>query len=283
MLAPPITTTTAATAGARELARFMRRHPRIVVLTGAGISKGSGIPTYRDEKGTWLHSQPITHQAYLGDEHARRRYWSRSLQGWPAIRDARPNAAHLSLSALQRQGRVGLIVTQNVDRLHQRAGSRNVIDLHGRVDRVICTGCGEYLPREALQQRFARLGFHPLANGAAARPDGDADLPESSVLVPPIPHCEGCNGLLMPDVVFFGGAIPRARVETVYAAIDEADALLVIGSSLQVYSGFRFCKHAAHTGKPIALLNPGTSRADPLATLRLPLDCAAVLENLPAD
>lgn len=274
---------TNAIAAGGELARFMDRFPRIVVLTGAGISRDSGIPTYRDEQGTWQHSQPVTHQAYLGDERARRRYWSRSLQGWPVIRDARPNSAHLRLSTLQRRGRVGLIVTQNVDRLHQRAGSHNVIDLHGRVDRVVCTDCGGYLPREALQQRFARQGFHPVANGGAPRPDGDAELPGEGVTGLPIPLCEACSGLLMPDVVFFGGAIPRARVQQVYTAIDQADALLVIGSSLQVYSGYRFCKHAAHTGKAIALLNPGTSRADPLATLRLPLDCAAVLENLPGD
>lgn len=259
-----------------QLLRFIDRHPRLVVLTGAGISAGSGIPTYRDRRGNWQHSAPITHQAFVDSELARRRYWTRSLAGWPPVRDARPNSAHLALAALERAGVVSLVITQNVDRLHQRAGSSRVVDLHGRIDRVRCLACGHTQPREFLQRQFAFAGYHPPATVHAARPDGDADTGDVGRGVEP-PPCRQCRGIIMPDVVFFGGSVPAATVEACKTAVDEADALLVVGSSLQVYSGFRFCRYAAAGGKGLALLNPGLTRADALADLKLGSDCAPVL------
>lgn len=259
-----------------RLLEFIARYPRLVVLTGAGISAGSGIPTYRDRAGNWQHSTPITHQAFIGSEAARRRYWVRSLAGWPAVRDARPNGAHLALAQLERAGLVNLLITQNVDRLHQRAGSHQVIDLHGRLDRVRCLDCGLTQSREDIQNHFARNGWHPRVTQAAPRPDGDADIDETIPGLRP-PHCPACRGIVMPDVVFFGGAVPRDTVARCKAAIDAADALLVVGSSLQVYSGFRFCRYAVESAKPLALLNPGASRADGMATLKLAADCAPLL------
>ncbi|WP_116368316.1 NAD-dependent protein deacetylase [Parahaliea mediterranea] len=269
-----------------QLLHFIHRHPRLVVLTGAGISAASGIPTYRDNLGNWQHSAPITHQAFVDDEGARRRYWARSLAGWPPVRDARPNAAHLALASLERAGVVPLVITQNVDRLHQRAGSTRVVDLHGRIDRVRCLLCADVQPRELLQRQFALAGHHPPAGVVATRPDGDADTLATAGTAtasadgqygPAPPRCRHCNGMLMPDVVFFGGAVPAATVAVCKAAIDAADALLVVGSSLQVYSGFRFCRYAKAGGKALALLNPGLTRADALADLRLRADCAPVL------
>ncbi|MBN7798418.1 NAD-dependent protein deacetylase [Parahaliea mediterranea] len=259
-----------------RLLDFIARYPRLVVLTGAGVSAGSGIPTYRDREGNWQHSAPITHQAFVGSDSARRRYWTRSLAGWPAVRDARPNGAHLALAAMERAGVVELVITQNVDRLHQRAGSRKVIDLHGRLDRVRCLDCEGLQSREDIQRHFAHGGVHPQPAPAAPRPDGDADITEPAADLQP-PRCPACRGMVMPDVVFFGGAVPRDTVACCKAAIDTADALLVVGSSLQVYSGFRFCRYARDTGKPLALLNPGASRADPMAALKLAANCAPVL------
>ncbi|GAB3282469.1 NAD-dependent protein deacetylase [Parahaliea aestuarii] len=261
-----------------QLLRFIERHPRLVVLTGAGISAASGIPTYRDHLGNWLHSAPITHQAFVGDEQARRRYWTRSLAGWPPVRDARPNRAHLALASLERAGVVSLLITQNVDRLHQRAGSVQVVDLHGRIDQVRCLACGDTRPRELLQRQFALAGHHPPRVVMATRPDGDADTADSDgkEAVEP-PRCGHCGGIIMPDVVFFGGSVPAPTVDRCRAALTDADALLVVGSSLQVYSGFRFCRYARAAGKGLALLNPGQTRADALADLRLHADCAPVL------
>jgi NAD-dependent SIR2 family protein deacetylase len=252
-----------------SLLEFLTANAPLLVLTGAGISSGCGIPTYRDESGRWLRSEPITHQEFIGTPRQRQRYWGRSAIGWPAVRDALPSRAHGALGALQRQGLVGDIVTQNVDRLHQKAGSHAVIDLHGRLDRVLCLDCGEEASRDALQQEL--LTLNPWLDRATgeARPDGDASLQEHEVDRVNVPACARCGGVLMPDVVFFGGSIPRQRIESCKGALRRARGLLVVGSSLQVYSGYRFCRWAAADGKPIALLNPGKSRADALATLKL--------------
>ncbi|TGD73616.1 NAD-dependent protein deacetylase [Mangrovimicrobium sediminis] len=254
----------------QTLTGFLQRHPRLVVLTGAGISAESGIPTYRDDQGRWLYRTPIQHQAFIDSELTRKRYWSRSLGGWPAVRDAQPNAAHRALAALEHDGRIELLITQNVDRLHQRAGSRRVIDLHGRVDRVRCLGCGALDERDALQG-WLEANNAPAPARAAARPDGDSELPDDDTALAlfKVPDCARCAGTLMPDVVFFGGNVPRARVDSSLAALQRADALLVIGSSLQVYSGYRFCRKAREWNKPIALLNPGKTRADDIADLKI--------------
>ena len=252
-----------------RLLAFQAAAPRLLLLTGAGISAGSGIPTYRDAEGTWLRAAPITHQEFLRDPARRRRYWGRSAVGWPGVRDARPNAAHRALARLERAGAVAHLVTQNVDRLHQRAGSARVTDLHGRLDRVACLHCGRHDDREALQQRLLRDNPFLREGRGDARPDGDAELPDADIARLRVPACDSCGGVLMPDVVFFGGSIPAGRLTACREALAAADGLLVVGSSLQVYSGFRFCRDAAAAGKPIALLNPGRTRADDLAGLRL--------------
>jgi NAD-dependent SIR2 family protein deacetylase len=250
------------------LANFLTDHPRLVVLTGAGISSASGIPTYRDQHGTWLHGTPIQEQAFLKNEYTRRRYWARSWHGWPVLRDARPNPAHFALAQLEERGHIELLITQNVDRLHQRAGSRNVVDLHGRVDRVRCLDCATLHCRDSVQELLERENQWSYPSHQTPRPDGDMDVPHEMILQLVLPQCPLCAGDLMPDVVFFGGTVPTARVNTCLDALEQADALLSIGSSLMVFSGFRFCRRASQLGKHIAIINPGVTRADDLAHLR---------------
>lgn len=263
------------------LSALIRDYPRLVALTGAGVSLGSGIPTYRDADGRWRHSEPIKHQEFIADDARRQRYWARSMRGWPAIRDARPNSAHLSLATLERAGYIDSIITQNVDRLHQRAGSQHVVDLHGRLDRVRCLECGHVHCREAIQQQLVMLnGGTNGVDERQTRPDGDVDIPDSQLEATRLPVCVRCRGVLMPDVVFFGGTVPRERVAACMQAVQDADALLVIGSSLQVYSGFRFCKRAVEQGKPLLIVNPGRTRADDMATLKLEADCSTLLHGL---
>lgn len=262
-----------------RLLEFLEAYPRLVILTGAGVSAPSGIPTYRDRDGNWLRSDPIQHKCFLNEQTARQRYWGRSMIGWPGVRDARPNAAHRALARLEDMGRIELLITQNVDRLHQRAGSSAVVDLHGRLDRVVCLDCGVKDCREATQQQLEHINAQVLRQPSLPRPDGDADLEDTLVATISTPTCRRCNGTLMPDVVFFGGSVPRDRVERSIAAIERADALLVVGSSLRVYSGYRFCRKAAELGRPIAILNPGTTRADSLAGLKLEADCGPLLAH----
>lgn len=256
----------------------LRRHPRLLVLTGAGISAASGIPTYRNDRGEWQRSDPIQHQAFLSRPEQRRRYWARSMVGWPPVRDSQPNAAHRALAALERLGHVELLVTQNVDRLHQRAGSRRVVDLHGRLDRVQCRGCGAVLSRDAFQRQLERHNPGGSEGASKLRPDGDAEIDAAAVERFIVPDCGRCGGMLMPDVVFFGGSVPADRIAQVRESLARADALLAVGSSLMVYSGFRFCREAAEAGKPLFLVNRGRTRADDLATLKLSADGAQVLE-----
>jgi NAD-dependent SIR2 family protein deacetylase len=251
------------------LANFLAEHPRLVILTGAGISAESGIPTYRDSSGTWLHRKPIQEQDFLRDEHTRRRYWARSWHGWPVIRDALPNPAHFALAQLEQQGRIELLITQNVDGLHQRAGSRKVIDLHGRVDRVRCLACAAVYARNNIQALLERDNQWSNPAQKTTRPDGDMDIPDELLLGLVLPQCQACAGDLMPDVVFFGGSVPTSRVSTCLDAVAQADALLVVGSSLKVFSGYRFCRQAHQLGKPIVIINPGATRADELAHIKL--------------
>jgi NAD-dependent SIR2 family protein deacetylase len=263
-----------------SLEEFVGRHRRLFVLTGAGCSTGSGIPDYRDVDGRWKRAQPVTFQAFMGDEETRRRYWARSLAGWRRIRRARPNNAHCALARLETMGRIELILTQNVDRLHQAAGSARVIDLHGRIDLVRCMDCERRSPREELQGELGRLNGAWLDRAATDAPDGDADLEEadfSSFVVPPCPRC---GGVLKPDVVFFGENVPRDRVDAASRSLLEADAMLVVGSSLMVYSGFRFVERASGAGKPVAAVNLGRTRADGLLTLKREQACETALSFL---
>lgn len=250
---------------------------RVFVLTGAGCSTASGIPDYRDERGDWKRKPPVTYQAFTQDAATRRRYWARAFAGWRWFDGARPNAAHAALAGFERHGRTTLLLTQNVDGLHQRAGSTHVVDLHGRLDRVRCLGCDRLTPREAIQQRLAAANPDWAAAVAAFAPDGDADLDRSDFDAFAVPPCSHCGGMLKPDVVFFGENVPRARVDAAMSALAASDALLVVGSSLMVYSGFRFARTAHEAGIPIALLTRGATRADDLADLALRADCTHVL------
>ncbi len=264
-------------ADAHALRAWLDRHARVFVLTGAGVSTASGIPDYRDTDGAWKRPPPVTYQALVGDPATYRRYWARSYVGWPGFSTAAPNASHRALTAFEQTGRVTALVTQNVDTLHQRAGSRAVIDLHGRLDRVVCLGCGDERPRTELQTRMsaANPGWQP--RDATTAPDGDADIDTAAVLKFEPPHCALCGGLLKPDVVFFGENVPRARYSQAVAALESADAMLVVGSSLMVYSGFRFARMAHERGASVAILNRGQTRADALVDLKLQGDCGAVL------
>jgi len=259
------------------LRAWLDAHPRVFVLTGAGVSTASGIPDYRDVAGEWKRRPPVTWQAFTGDPATYRRYWARSHVGWPGFSAARPNAAHAALAALEDRARVPVLVTQNVDALHQRAGSRDVIDLHGRLDRVVCLSCGETTPRDTLQARMtdANPGWQP--HEAATAPDGDADIDAAAVARFSPPWCATCGGALKPDVVFFGENVPRERYARAVAALEAADAMLAVGTSLMVYSGFRFARIARERGLPLAILNRGRTRADDLATLRLEGDCGEIL------
>ncbi len=262
-----------------ELARFVGAHPRLFVLTGAGVSTGSGIPDYRDKAGRWKRPRPpVSYLAFMKDHQVRQRYWVRSLAGWQHFIQARPGPAHHALANLESLGRIHQLVTQNVDGLHQRAGARRVIDLHGRLGAVDCQGCGRRLQREKFQKRLLDLNPRHHRIGAAVAPDGDANVDEAQVSEFQVPDCECCGGVLKPSVVFFGENVPRARVERAYARLAESDAMLVVGSSLMVYSGFRFCRAAAEQGKPIAAINLGRSRADGLFSLKIEADCGSVLE-----
>jgi NAD-dependent SIR2 family protein deacetylase len=259
---------------------FLERHSRLFVLTGAGCSTDSGIPDYRDSNGAWKRAQPVTFQAFMGDVQTRRRYWARSLVGWRRFGHARPNDAHRALARLEQLGRIGMLVTQNVDGLHQIAGSAAIIDLHGRLDQVRCMGCERRSARAELQQRLLDLNPDWTRLEAAAAPDGDADLDGADFSTFHVPACEHCAGVLKPDVVFFGESVPGARVEAAMLALRGADAMLVVGSSLMVYSGYRFAQVAAKASKPIAAVNIGRTRADALLALKVDQPCAQALAFL---
>jgi NAD-dependent SIR2 family protein deacetylase len=263
-----------------SLLEFIERHSRLFVLTGAGCSTDSGIPDYRDANGAWKRAQPVTFQAFMGDAHTRRRYWARSLVGWRRFGHARPNDAHHALARLERLGRTRMLVTQNVDGLHQIAGSTEVIDLHGRLDQVRCMSCERRSGRAELQQRLLDLNPDWTWLDADAAPDGDADLDGLDFSTFQVPACEHCAGVLKPDVVFFGESVPGARVEAAMLALREADAMLVVGSSLMVYSGYRFAQVAAKADIPIAAVNIGRTRADALLALKVDQPCALALAFL---
>ena len=263
-----------------SLEDFIDRHRRLFVLTGAGCSTGSGIPDYRDAEGQWKRAQPVTFQAFMADEKTRRRYWARSLVGWRRIRRARPNDAHRALARLETMGGIELILTQNVDRLHQAAGSARVIDLHGRIDLVRCLDCELRSPRDDLQDELGRLNPDWRGLDATEAPDGDADLDSADFASFTVPSCRRSGGVLKPDVVFFGENVPRDRVDAAARRLDEADAMLIVGSSLMVYSGFRFVERAAGAGKPVAAVNLGRTRADALLTLKAEQACEAALSFL---
>ena len=249
----------------------------VVVLSGAGLSTESGIPDYRGPTGAARPANPMTYQVFTGSGQARQRYWARSHLGWRTIARARPNAGHLAVAGLQAAGLIDGIVTQNVDGLHQAAGAQDVLELHGALDRVVCLSCRRLSGRDDLDARLR--GVNPGWTNAvvALKPDGDVDLEQTSGFV--VVDCEPCGGLLKPDVVFFGETVPRDRVQHSFGLVDSAAALLVLGSSLTVMSGYRFVLRAAKLGIPVAIVNAGPTRGDAQATVRVD---AALGQVLPA-
>lgn len=242
---------------------------RLAVLTGAGCSTESGIPDYRGPGTLARARNPIQYREFVRSAEARKRYWARSLLGWPRVRAARPNPAHRALAALEGAGVATGLITQNVDRLHHAAGSRCVVELHGALERVRCLGCGAVTDRAAVQERLLALNPDWPARSAALAPDGDADLPAQLVAGFRVAGCPACGGDLKPDVVFFGESVPRATVDAAAALVDSAGALLVVGSSLAVFSGYRFARRAGERGIPVVIVNLGGTRADPLAAVRV--------------
>jgi NAD-dependent SIR2 family protein deacetylase len=242
---------------------------RFLALTGAGVSTDSGIPDYRGPNSP--ARMPMTFSEFVSGPQAQQRYWARSHLGWSRMRRAEPNAGHRALAALEAAGRVRMLITQNVDGLHEAAGSRSMVALHGRIADVVCLGCRRQTRRAALHARLGDLnpGWADRHADVAVRPDGDVDLSDTRGFV--VPGCESCGGVLKPDVVFFGENVPKPRVERCYAAVDAlstgSDVLLALGTSLTVMSGFRFVRHAAKRGVPVLIVNRGRTRADDLATL----------------
>lgn len=263
-----------------KLCDFVLTHPRLMVLTGAGISTAAGLGDYRDKSGQWKRQQPITGQLFISDETARKRYWARSSVGWPAFDKAEPALSHHALRRLQLSGHADLLVTQNVDSLHQKAGHQSVVNLHGVLATVSCIRCKKSLSRNAFQSKL--LLSNPWLSSLTAdyAPDGDADLDIEDLEPLIVPACEHCAGLLKPDVVFFGESVPKHIVRDIMLHIAKVDALLVAGSSLMVYSGYRFCKEASRLGKPVAIVNNGVTRADELACLKVGGDCGERLDTL---
>jgi len=260
------------------------RGRRFAVLTGAGLSTDSGIPDYRGPNA--VPRKPLTYQEFVGDAALRQRYWARNHVGWQFLRHADPNTGHYAVAALERAGLTTGIITQNVDRLHEDAGATNVVDLHGRFDRVICLQCGEVFRRSFIATILTELnpGFiEEVAahGGVEAAPDADAGL-EAEALIASfrVASCPICGGMLKPDFVFFGENVPKDRVERSYAMVDTADGLLVAGSSLTVMSGLRFARKAAKEGKPVAIINRGVTRGDDLATVRLDAGVSEALSGL---
>ncbi|HEX9984547.1 MAG TPA: NAD-dependent protein deacetylase [Thermoanaerobaculia bacterium] len=262
---------------------------RLVVLTGAGCSTESGIPDYRSPGGAWTRHKPIYYSSFVRSAEVRRFYWARSFRGWPRFASARPNAAHRALASLEQRGKVHQLITQNVDDLHQEAGSRAVVQLHGRNRLVVCLECRSEFPREDVQERLATLNAEWLKQAPWERlsgdeadfaPDGDADVAREVVGDFRVPDCDRCGGVLKPAVVFFGESVPPEKVTYSMRRVDEADALLVVGSSLTVWSGFRFARRAAERQVPVAIVNIGPTRADDLASLKIERKCGEVLTEV---
>ncbi|WP_328314911.1 NAD-dependent protein deacetylase [Streptomyces sp. NBC_00442] len=252
----------------------------VLVLSGAGLSTESGIPDYRGEGGSLSRHTPMTYQDFTASAQARRRYWARSHLGWRTFGRARPNTGHRAVAAFARRGLLSGVITQNVDGLHQAAGTEDVVELHGSLDRVVCLSCGAFGPRRVLAERLeeANAGFEPVA--AAMNPDGDADLTDEQVQDFRVVSCAVCDGILKPDVVFFGETVPPQRVERCRTMVREASALLVLGSSLTVMSGLRFVRQAAEAGRPVLIINRDPTRGDQHAVTRVALPLGAALTTV---
>lgn len=250
------------------------------MLTGAGCSTESGIPDYRGPETARRARNPVQYREFVAHPAARQRYWSRSLVGWPAIARARPNPAHHALAKLERSGHIIGLVTQNVDDLHRAAGSARLLELHGSLSRVRCLSCRQEEDRAAFQARLVEANPHAVAVAAELAPDGDAERPDELTRRFVVPGCLTCDGILKPDVVFFGENVPRPLVEEAYRWVEESAALLVVGSSLEVFSGYRFVRRAKELGRRVVIVNLGPSRGDALADLRLESKAGEVLPRV---
>ena len=263
----------------REIAGLLRPGG-VVVLSGAGLSTESGIPDYRGPTGRTRRAEPMTYQAFTGAAAARQRYWARSHLGWRHIARAAPNRGHRAVADMERRGLLSAIITQNVDGLHQAAGAQDVVELHGSLGRVICLQCGERTPRDELDERLRAANPGWAAQARQVNPDGDVVLDDEATDRFSVVDCLRCAGALKPDVIFFGENVPPGRVADCYALVSEARALLVLGSSLTVMSGYRFVRHAAKLGIPVAIINQGPTRGDPQATLTLDAPLGSALTAL---
>ncbi len=266
--------------GFSELLDRVTRCRRLFILTGAGCSTESGIPDYRDECGAWKRRRPMLISEFLRTPEARRRYWSRSFVGWPMVSAAQPNSTHRSLARLESLIGVSRLVTQNVDGLHAKAGSQLVIDLHGRLDSVQCLTCRYEVDRTVFQMQLADLNPDQPGEEYGSAPDGDADIDSGPIWDFVVPDCPVCGGILKPAVVFFGEGVPRVRVDEAFQAINESNGVLVVGSSLAVWSGYRFARRAVELGVPLLIVNRGHTRADAEATLKVSAECGETLQRL---
>ena len=251
-----------------------------VVLSGAGLSTDSGIPDYRGPSGVARRATPMTLQVFTGSAAARRRYWARSHLGWRVIARAEPNAGHAAVTRLARAGLLSGVITQNVDGLHTAAGTPDVVELHGNLDRVVCLDCGGTTSRQEHDRRLRAVNRAWRARVLGVNPDGDVELADEDLDAFRPVGCGGCGGVLKPDVVFFGETVPAARVAACFELVDRADALLVLGSSLTVMSGYRFVLHAARQGVPVAIVNRGATRGDAKAGLKVDAPLGQVLPAL---
>ncbi|MBK8173121.1 MAG: NAD-dependent protein deacetylase [Sandaracinaceae bacterium] len=252
----------------------------VAVLTGAGVSTESGIPDYRGPGTLKRARTPIRFADYMATHANRARYWARSMVGWERFSQAQPNAAHRALAELEASGVLAGLITQNVDRLHHRAGHQSLVELHGALAEARCLSCGSFESRASIQLRLLRDNPQLHARYDALAPDGDAALPDEAIDGFIIPTCEHCGGVLKPNVVFFGENVPKERVERSYGIVDRARTLLVVGSSLTVFSGLRFVRRAKERGMQVAIINLGQTRGDNLADVRVEATAGTALQTI---
>ncbi|XP_077299232.1 NAD-dependent protein deacylase Sirt4-like isoform X2 [Arctopsyche grandis] len=265
---------------------FLLRHEKIAIITGAGISTESGIPDYRSE-GVGLYARsnhkPIQYQEFLKSEYARQRYWARNFTGWPRFSQIQPNSVHYSLKNLEMLGKASTIITQNVDNLHYKAGSKNVLELHGTAHRVMCLSCKDYFSRHDFQNILSKTNPNTLTPTAVIRPDGDVEITDDFVKDFKVPGCHKCGGILKPDVIFFGDNVPKQQVESVKKEITSSNALLVLGTSLSTFSAYRIILQAKEENKEIFVINIGPTRADGEINFKISTKCGDIIPKVTND